>query len=80
MLVPTKDWNQKELELQGFPVRLRIYRLEKSYVAEVEQVQSGTVIAQTIACSQSEAERLVIGSATRRLFETCIAPRLTVGG
>lgn len=81
MLAPTEDWNQREFELEGVPVKLRAYRIDKSYVAELESASTGCIIARAIACTPEEAERAVIDTATRRLFRTApIDPSLTVGG
>ena len=75
-----EDWRQKELLLQGVPVRLRTYRIDESYVAEIESTSIGENIAQAISRSNKETERMAVETAIQRLRPRSIDPNLMVGG
>lgn len=75
-----EDWCQKELLLQGVPVRLRSYRIDDSYVAEIESTPLGENIARVISRNNNETQRMAVETAIQRLRPRWIDPNLMVGG
>jgi hypothetical protein len=66
----TRDYQEREIELNGWPVRLTTYRLGSRYVAQADNVSPGAVLARFAAESLEEAEANAISKARHLLGKT----------
>jgi hypothetical protein len=65
-----EDRSERQLEVEGFPVRVISYRLEGRYHVTVDNVEPGARIARAEGATRAEAEAAALADAARRLVRT----------
>jgi hypothetical protein len=65
-----EDFESRELEIGGWPVKVTSYKLGDSYITEIEASATGSGIARGIAASSEESWKQASEAATRRLLRT----------
>ncbi len=65
-----EDYNESELELGGWPVRLTSYKLGDMYYCKADNVSPGAAIARTSGSTRQEAEEAALAKARERLERT----------
>jgi hypothetical protein len=74
-----ENWERRELEIEGWPVKVTSYQLGDSYVTEIEASATGSTIARGIAKSSTDSWKEASEAASRRLLRTRRI-NLTIGG
>jgi hypothetical protein len=74
-----ENWSRRELELEGWPVKVTSYQLGESFVTEIESTDTGATIARGIAKTPEESSQQAFEAASRRLLRTRRF-HLTIGG
>ena len=65
-----EEYSERQLEVQGWPVRLISYRLGETFYCKADNVSPGAQIARTEAGSREEAEQKALAIASVRLRRT----------
>ena len=65
-----EEYSERQLEVQGWPVRLISYRLGETFYCKADNVSPGAQIARTEAGSREEAEQKALAIASERLRRT----------
>ena len=65
-----EHYRERQLELAGWPVRVRTYRIGATWYAKADNVSPGAEIAAARADSMEEAEQAALEKAGRRLAAT----------
>ncbi len=65
-----EEYQQRELEIEGWPVKLVSYRLGETYHCTLDNVSPGATIARTTGSTREEAESKAIRSAGQKLAAT----------
>ena len=65
-----EDYNERTLELAGWPVRLTSYKLGDKYLCKADNVSPGACIARTEGATKEEAESSALELAEKRLAGT----------
>jgi hypothetical protein len=65
-----ENYQEKEMELAGWPVRIVSYKLGDQYVCEADNVSPGARLARFAAATLEEAEQQVISKAQHMLGKT----------
>lgn len=65
-----EDFEERQFELNGWPVRVTTYRLGSKYVAQADNVSPGAVLARFHADTLEEAESQAISKARHLLGKT----------
>jgi len=68
--VRAEEYSERQLEVQGWPVRLISYRLGETFYCKADNVSPGAQIARTEAGSREEAEQKALAIASVRLRRT----------
>ena len=66
----TGEYQEREIELNGWPVRLTSYRVGNRYVVQADNVSPGAVLARFAADTFEEAETQAISKAEHLLGKT----------
>lgn len=65
-----EQYSERELELNGWPVRLISYKLGEKYVAQADNVSPGATLARFQAETLEQAEAQAISKARHLLGKT----------
>jgi hypothetical protein len=68
--VKTKEYQERELQLDGWPVRLTSYKVGDKYVCQADNVSPGACLARFSADTLEEAESNAISKAKHLLGKT----------
>ena len=63
-----EDLRETRIDVHGYPVTLRSYRLKERWVCHVDNVSPGAVIARGSGSSREDAEGDALARATARLL------------
>ncbi len=74
-----ENWDRRELEIEGWPVKVTSYQIGDSYITEIEASASGSTIARGIAKTSGDSWKQASEAAGRRLLRTRRMD-LTIGG
>jgi hypothetical protein len=66
----SQDFSERQIELNGWPVRLTSYRVGEKYVCQADNVSPGACLARFSAPTQEEAEAQAISKARHLLGKT----------
>lgn len=66
----TQQYQEREIELNGWPVRLTSYRIGERFVCQADNVSPGACLARFTAGSAEEAEANAISKARHLLGKT----------
>jgi hypothetical protein len=66
----TTEYRERQIELNGWPVRLTSYRMGNKHVVQADNVSPGAVLARFAAESFEEAEAQAISKAKHLLSKT----------
>ncbi|MBV9082556.1 MAG: hypothetical protein JOZ62_07775 [Acidobacteriaceae bacterium] len=69
-IVNTQQYQERQIELNGWPVRLTSYRVGDKYVCQADNVSPGACIARFSAPTAEEAEQQAISKAKHLLGKT----------
>ena len=70
----TDGFTERRLTLEGWPVRIRSFRIGRRWHATADNVSPGATIAKSRADSRAVAEAAVTETARRRLARTRRTP------
>jgi hypothetical protein len=65
-----ENYQEKNLELAGWPVRVVSYKLGNEYVCEADNVSPGARLARFTAATPEEAEQQTLSKAKHMLGKT----------
>jgi hypothetical protein len=65
-----EDYQERTLELAGWPVHLTSYRMGETFHCTADNVSPGANIARSTGATREEAEKKAIERATERLAAT----------
>jgi hypothetical protein len=65
-----EEFQERKLELAGWPVNLTSYRLGKVWHAKADNVSPGAALCRTMASTREEAEQEAINKAKELLART----------
>jgi hypothetical protein len=65
-----ENWERRELEIEGWPVKVTSYQLGDSYITEIEASATGSGIARGIAKTSEDSWKQASEAASRRLLRT----------
>jgi hypothetical protein len=65
-----ENYQEKNVELAGWPVRIVSYRLGNEYVCEADNVSPGARLARFTAPTPEEAEQQTVSKAKHMLSKT----------
>jgi hypothetical protein len=65
-----EEFNERSLELSGWPVNVTSYKLGQEWHAKADNVSPGAALARATGASREEAENQVIERAQRLLART----------
>jgi len=65
-----EDYQERKLEVGGWPVNLTSYRLGKVYHAKADNVSPGAALARTTGATREEAEKKALERAGQLLART----------
>jgi hypothetical protein len=68
--VKTEHYQERQLEVNGWPLRLTSYKLGDKYVVQADNVSPGAVLARFSADSLEEAEQQALSKALHLLGKT----------
>jgi hypothetical protein len=68
--VKTAEYQEREITLDGWPVRLTSYKLGDKYVVQADNVSPGSLLARFEANTFEEAESQAISKARHLLSKT----------
>jgi hypothetical protein len=63
-------YQQKQLEAEGWPLRLTSYKLGDVFHCQADNVSPGAILVRETGASREEAERKALEVARRRLLRT----------
>lgn len=66
----TEDFRERQLELNGWPVRLTSYKFGLKYVVQADNVSPGALLARFEADTLEQAESQAISKASHLLSKT----------
>ncbi|HEX3685113.1 MAG TPA: hypothetical protein VHU83_21440 [Bryobacteraceae bacterium] len=66
----SQDYQERQIEIDGWPVRLTSYRVGDRYICQADNVSPGACLARTSASSAREAESHVVSKARHLLGKT----------
>lgn len=64
------DFKERQLEIDGWPVKLTSYRIGDKYVCQADDVSPGACLARFSAATPEEAESQAISKARHLLSKT----------
>ncbi len=65
-----EEYQERELEVNGWKVRLTSYKLGEVYTCKADNVSPGAWLARETAATREEAEKKALEVASRRLERT----------
>lgn len=65
-----EEFQERELEVAGWPVRLTSYRLDAEWHAKADNVSPGAALARTTGATREEAEEAALKRAGELLYRT----------
>ncbi len=65
-----QDFKERELEIEGWPVKLTSYKVGEKYVCQADDVSPGACLARFSAATPEEAESQAISKARHLLGKT----------
>jgi len=65
-----EEYSEREMELEGWPVKITTYRLDSEYHCTIDNVSPGAWIARTTGQTRQEAEQKAISKAREKLART----------
>lgn len=68
--VKAENFQERRLDIEGWPVRLTSYRVGNKYVCQADNVSPGTCLARSTAETLEEAEAQVLSKARYMLSQT----------
>jgi hypothetical protein len=68
--VKPEHYQERDIELEGWPVRLTSYKLGEHYIVQADNVSPGAVLARFEASTLEEAEAQAISKAKHLLSKT----------
>ncbi|MBV8817323.1 MAG: hypothetical protein JO022_03130 [Acidobacteriaceae bacterium] len=68
--VKTEEFQERQIEIDGWPVKLTNYRVGNNYVCQADNVSPGACLARFTAASAEEAESQAISKARHLLSKT----------
>lgn len=68
--VRVEEFQEKQIELAGWPVKLTSYRFGNTYVCQADNMSPGACLARFSAANGEEAESQTISKARRLLGKT----------
>jgi hypothetical protein len=66
----TAEYRERQIELNGWPVRLTSYRIGNKHIVQADNVSPGAVLARFSADTFEEAESRAISKAAHLLSKT----------
>ena len=66
----SEDYSERQLEVEGWPVKVTSYRLENEYHCTVDNVSPGAWVARASGSTRQEAEEKALAKARQRLGRT----------
>ena len=69
-----EDYQERRLEIAGWPVNLTTYRLGEVFHAKADNVSPGAALARTTGATREEAEGKAIERAGQMLARTRVNP------
>ena len=70
MLTRPEEFNERQIEIEGWPVRLTRYRLGERYICQADNVSPGACLARFAAPTLEEAESQALSKARHLLSKT----------
>jgi hypothetical protein len=68
--VKSEHFEERQIEIDGWPVKLTSYRLGEKYICQADNVSPGACLARFQAVSPEEAEAQAISKAKHLLGKT----------
>jgi hypothetical protein len=68
--VKSEQFNERQIEIDGWPVKLTSYRVGQNYVCQADNVSPGACLARFKAVTPEEAEAQAISKAKHLLGKT----------
>jgi hypothetical protein len=68
--VNSEQFQERQIEVEGWPVRLTSYRVGEKYVCQADNVSPGACLARFSAATPEEAEAQAISRAKHLLAKT----------
>ena len=69
-----EDYSEREIEVDGWPVRLTTYRISETWHCKADNVSPGAALARISAASREEAESRAVERARKHLSRTRVHP------
>ncbi len=66
----SENFEQRQIEIEGWPVKLTSYRVGEKYVCQADNVSPGACLARFSAATPAEAEAQTISKAKHQLAKT----------
>ena len=66
----SEDFKERQLEVEGWPVKLTSYRIGDKYVCQADDVSPGACLARFSAATPEEAESQAMSKARHLLSKT----------
>ena len=66
----TEEFQETQVEINGWPVRITKYRVGEKYVCQADNVSPGAVLARFTAATPQEAESQALSKARHLLSKT----------
>jgi hypothetical protein len=66
----TEDYQERQLEIEGWPAKLASYRIGETYYCTADNVSPGATVARTSGRTREEAESAAIERARSKLTST----------
>ncbi len=66
----TANFEERQLEIDGWPVKLTSYRVGEQYICQVDNVSPGACLARFSAATAEEAESQALSKARHLLSKT----------
>ena len=63
-------YKEKQLEAEGWPLRLTSYKLGEVFYCQADNVSPGAILVRETGASREEAEQKALEAASRRLGRT----------
>lgn len=70
MQTRSENFAERQLEINGWPVRLTSYRIGEKYVCQADNVSPGACLARFAAATKEEAESQALSKARHLLSKT----------
>ena len=68
--IKTENFGERQIELNGWPVRLTTYKVGSKFVCQADNVSPGACLARFTADTEQEAEENAISKARHLLGKT----------